>query len=236
MPEECYPSRAFCVIHDHSGITRINENASNNFSLVGIGVIQESRKRGAQLVAAGKVQMAMSVTSMPRRKIWVPYSKKQHRLQRSRGTAYKLQSEKVSSKKFDYRPGPYPAKGREAHFRRQPRSGIYSRTSQGSIRRHRKGQFVRGAGKVATGKVLPVLGIGLYSYDVIRADDPIKKIKKDIIRYGQAVVAGDISYMLFGIPGTPVEGMSYSSRVRKRTQLVRRQYEQGIQKGITRSR
>ena len=183
MPSECYPSRAFCIRHNHGGIHRVNQVKANERTgpIGGLAIITESRKRGKQLETAGKVQWALAATSTPKGKIWVPYTKKQHRLQRKGRAGGTLYGAKVSSKKYDYRPSGPSHAAQDRHFRRQPKlTGYQPGTGPRATKKHRRTQRIKGGGKIVGGKFLPFLGYGIYGYSILRSDDPLGEVVKDI--------------------------------------------------------
>lgn len=170
-------------MHNHGGIHRVNQVNTRNRSgpIGGLTTIHEARKRGKQLETAGKLQMTLSQTSTPVGKIWTPYTKRQHHLQRQMRAGGTLYGAKVSSKKFDYRPSGPSHAAQDRHFRRQPSiTGYQPGTGPKATKSHRRTMRIKGAGKILVGRALPVLAVGLYGYSLLQSDDPLKELGKDL--------------------------------------------------------
>ncbi|AXH79418.1 MAG: hypothetical protein [Circular genetic element sp.] len=183
---ECFPSRAHCLVHNHGGIASANADlpSTSTGSGGGMTVYRMSKKGGSYLKSVGIEQMAMSTQSMPARREWIPYTKAQHKSLRLVSSTNPMAARKVSSKQFDYKPAGTKrgaTKRQDAHFKRQPRAGKYSRVAPGKVKIHRAKKFTKGASIYGAGKVLPVLGAGFYIYDVARADAPVTKVVKDVV-------------------------------------------------------
>ena len=183
---ECFPSRAHCLVHNHGGIASANADSPSTSTGSGGGMVvyKMSKKGGSYLKSVGIEQMAMSTQSMPASREWIPYTKAQHKQLRLVSSTNPMASRKVSSKQFDYKPAGTKrgaTKRQDAHFRRQPRVGKYSRIAPGKVKLHRAKKFTKGASVYGAGKALPVLGLGVYFYDLTRADDPGKKVVKDVL-------------------------------------------------------
>ena len=147
----------------------------------GLFVYTQSQRLGHTLQVWGKQEMAMSLVSMPKTKIWTQRTRMEHAEIVSRQRSARISTEKVNPKKFDYRPGnTKQSKQIDAHWSRRPLKGNKSRSSPGRIKLHRGKRLTRGAGVFATGKVLPLLGAGFYAYDVYHSDNPILKVAKDV--------------------------------------------------------
>ena len=217
MLTKCFPNRVTCQIPHciycrRGGISESNNQASSGSGpLFGLALVSESRKRGKQLVKAGQTQYAMSYFSKPQGKIWTPYTKKQHRQQYGKGRGVgTLKSHKVSSKKYDYRPGGTSSLAQDRHFRRQPHiTGFQPGTGPKATKKHQQRQRMKGGGKIAAGKMLPVLGIGLYGYGLYQSDEPVKEFAKDIAwAYANPVDAawkasgGEFFWAIFTTPGS----------------------------------
>lgn len=217
MLPDCFPNRVICQIPHcnycrRGGISETNNQASRSSGpLFGLALVTESKKRGDQLVKAGKAQYAMSYVSKPQGRIWTPYTKKQHRRQygQRRGVGT-LKGQKVSSKKYDYRPGGTSSLAQDRHFRRQPHiTGYQPGTGPKATKRHQQRQRMKGAGKIGAGKLLPVLGIGLYGYGLYQSDEPLKEFAKDVAwAYANPVDAawrisgGEMLWHIFTTPGS----------------------------------
>ena len=183
---ECFPSRAHCLVHNHGGIASANADSpsTSTGSGGGMAVYKMTKKGGSYLKSVGIEQMAMSTQSMPARREWIAYTKAQHKSLRLVSSTNPMAVRKVSSKQFDYKPAGTKrgaTKRQDAHFKRQPRSGKYSRVAPGKVKIHRAKKFTKGASVYGAGKVLPVLGAGFYFYDVARADAPVTKVVKDMV-------------------------------------------------------
>lgn len=124
--------------------------------------------------------MASFVPQTQTKKIWLPISKREHREARSRTSNTKY-SFKLNRRKYDYRPeGPFSGLDRrrhisfknvkyvsdqEAHWRRRPRQGEYSRPNEWSERKRAAKLRTLGTGIMATGQTIKYLGYAgtLYS-------------------------------------------------------------------------
>lgn len=183
---ECFPSRAHCLVHNHGGIASANADSPSTSTGSGGGMVvyKMTKKGGSYLKSVGIEQMAMSTQSMPAQREWSPYTKAQHKSLRLVSPTNPMASRKVSKKQFDYKPAGTKrgaTKRQDAHFKRQPRTGKYSQVSPGKVKIHRAKKFTKGASIYGAGKALPVLGLGVYLYDVSRSDEPGKKVVKDVV-------------------------------------------------------
>lgn len=188
MPRECYPSRAFCTIHNHGGIQGLNLVTSNqrvgsaagNFTNVRI-----ANKAGEIVQLVGKEEIArapFAIHPLSERE-WTQYTKKQHKVLRRTSATNPMSVKKVSSKKIDYRPAKSSRK-QARHFQRQPRRGATkSVIPPGKTRNYRLMRLARGSLLVGTGKAIPIIGYALYGYELYKSDDPGMKILLDSREY-----------------------------------------------------
>ncbi len=183
MNTECFPNRAFCQIHNHGGIASANANLPNSTKNPAQGsgyfVYTQSRKAGKALQAKGLETMARGFESMPPKKEWTQYSKHEHYRIKTQQKSNPMSVRKVSSKTFDYRPSTRKGTAQYKHFRRQPRTGKYSRPPPGRIKLHRARKVTLGGTLYGAGKALPYLGAGFYIYDVATDDKPVQRLIKD---------------------------------------------------------
>jgi hypothetical protein len=188
MPRECYPSRAFCTIHNHGGIQGLNLNnsriqvgsAAGNFTNVRIAT-----KAGEIVQLVGKEEIArapFAIHPLSERE-WTQYTKKEHKVLRRTSATNPMSVKKVSSKKIDYRPAKSSRK-QARHFQRQPRRGATkSVIPKGKTRNYRLMRLARGSLLVGTGKAIPIIGYALYGYELYKSDDPGMKILLDSREY-----------------------------------------------------
>ena len=188
MPRECYPSRAFCTIHNHGGIQGLNlvnsriqvGSAAGNFTNVRI-----ASKAGEIVQLVGKEEIArapFAIHPLSERE-WTQYTKKEHKVLRRTSATNPMSVKKVSSKKIDYRPAKSSRK-QARHFQRQPRRGATkSVIPKGKTRNYRLMRLARGSLLVGTGKAIPIIGYALYGYELYKSDDPGMKILLDSREY-----------------------------------------------------
>lgn len=189
MPRECYPSRAFCTIHNHGGIQGLNlvnskilvGSAAGNFTNVRI-----ASKAGEIVQFVGKEEIArapFAIHPLSERE-WTQYTKKEHKVLRRTSASNPMSVKKASTKKIDYRPVRSSRK-QARHFQRQPRRGATkSVVPKGKTRNYRLMRLARGTLLVGAGKALPIIGYALYGYELYKSDDPGMKILEDSLQYG----------------------------------------------------
>jgi len=189
MPRECYPSRAFCTIHNHGGIQGLNlvtstqrvGSAAANFTNIRI-----ANKAGEIVQLIGKEEIArapFAIHPLSERE-WTQYTKKEHKVLRRTSASNPMSVKKASSKKIDYRPAKSSRK-QARHFQRQPRRGqTRSVIPKGKTRNYRLMRLARGSLLVGTGKAIPIIGYALYGYELYKSNDPGMKILEDSLQYG----------------------------------------------------
>jgi len=185
---DCYPSRAFCLIHNHSGISQTNSGSriiTTSAVTDASNVVKSTRVSGDLLTRIGKAKMSSApfATHPLANRDWTQYTKAEHRLVRRRQKSNPMSVHKVDSKKFDYRPARTSrgiTKRQQAHFDRQPRRGqVKSQLRPGNVKAYRTIQFAKGGVLVGAGRLLPVIGWGYYGYHVAESSDPYDMIWGD---------------------------------------------------------
>jgi len=199
--------------------------SSSGSSGGGLAVYKMSKKGGAHLKAIGMEQMAMSTQSMPARREWTNLTKAQHKELRLVSPTNPMAGESVSKKRFDYKPAGTKrgaTKRQDAHFRRQPRTGKYSQVSPGKVKIHRAKKFTRGATTYGAGKLLPILGLGVYFYDVARSDDPATKIVKDVMWSITNPMEFGRRHIMFDKEAAVADALSIPDQVERSAEELRR--------------
>ena len=186
---DCWPSPAFCLIHNHSGIVSGNSGLPGNINQRGdpLLVVKASRITGDALVTAGKAKMAHAPFAQHplSNRDWTQYSKAEHLEITKKSKSNPMASRKVSSREFDYRPTDFKAnEARARHFRRMPvRGKTKSVVPKGNVQRFRTAQFAKGGVMVTAGRIIPLLGWGYYGYNITTSDDPFQMIKGDAVGF-----------------------------------------------------
>jgi hypothetical protein len=150
-------------------------------------VAKASRISGDALVTAGKAKMAHAPFAQHplSNRDWTQYSKAEHLAIGKKAKSNPMASRKVSSREFDYRPTDFKAnEARARHMRRMPiRGATKSQVPMGNVTRFRSMQFAKGGLLVGVGRLLPIIGWGYYTYNVIQSDDPYDKLREDSIGF-----------------------------------------------------